>query len=197
MAAGNVSPRSPLRFPANDSLGAFNVRIYMIRNHPGIRGALAACAIALNGLATSDAQPPAASPSATPTQFSAQTLAECKQLQDAALTSDYAYRQVAHLSENIGARLSGSAQAQKAVEYVAAELKALGLEVRMEKVMVPHWVRGEETASLVEFPGQAANTTQKIVLTALGGSVATPPEGITAEVLVVRDFAELESLGKR
>ena len=48
--------------------------------------------------------------------------------------------------------------------------------------MVPHWVRGEETAALMQFPGQAENTTQKIVLTALGGSVATPAEGLTAEV---------------
>ncbi|HEY0370301.1 MAG TPA: M20/M25/M40 family metallo-hydrolase [Chthoniobacterales bacterium] len=114
----------------------------------------------------------------------------------AALTSDYAYRQVAHLSNNIGPRLSGSAQAQKAVEYVAGELKALGLEVRTEKIMVPHWVRGEERAELLDWPGMAANTTQKIVLCALGGSVATPPEGITADVVVVRDFDELNSLGK-
>ena len=142
------------------------------------------------------AQQPTPSPSPTPTVFSAQTLAELKQLQDAALKSDYAYRQVAHLSNNIGPRLSGSAQAAKAVEYVASEMKALGLEVKLEKVMVPHWVRGEETAALVEFPGQAKDTTQKIVLTALGGSVATPPEGLTAEVVVVRDFAELESLGR-
>jgi Zn-dependent M28 family amino/carboxypeptidase len=110
--------------------------------------------------------------------------------------SDYAYRQVAHLTDNIGPRLSGSAQAQQAVEYVAGELKALGLEVQLEKVMVPHWVRGEETAALVEFPGQAPGTEQKVVLTALGGSVATPREGTSAEVVVVRDFAELQSLGK-
>ena len=139
----------------------------------------------------------AATPTPSPTpQFSAQTIAELKQLQQAALISDYAYRQVAHLSNNIGPRLSGSAQAQKAVEYVAAELKALGLEVRTEKVMVPHWVRGEETGALVQFPGQAANTTQKIVLTTLGGSVATPADGLTADVVVVRDFDELESLGR-
>jgi hypothetical protein len=68
--------------------------------------------------------------------------------------------------------------------------------VRLEKVMVPHWVRGEETAALVTFPGQAPETTQKIVLTALGGSVATPPEGITAEVIVAKDFEELQSLGR-
>ena len=118
--------------------------------------------------------PPSPTPSPTPILYSPQTLAELKKLQEAALTSDYAYRQVAHLSNNIGPRLSGSAQAQKAVEYVAAELKALGLEVQLEKVMVPHWVRGEETAALVQFPGQAENTTQKIVLTALGGSVRDP-----------------------
>src|SRR3954470_732399 len=120
------------------------------------------------------------SPSATPAVFSEQTLSELKQLQQAALDSDYAYRQVAHLANNIGPRLSGSAQAAKAVEYVAAELKALGCDVQLEKVMVPHWVRGEETAALVEFPGQAARTTQKIILCALGPSVATPRDGIEA-----------------
>jgi carboxypeptidase Q len=137
---------------------------------------------------------PAASPSSTPAVFSPQTLAELKRLQQAALTSDYAYRQVAHLSNNIGPRLTGSAQAAKAVEYVASELKAIGCEVQLEKVMVPHWARGEETAALVQFPGQAANTTQKIVLCALGPSVATPPNGIEAEMIVVRNFDELKSL---
>src|SRR5207247_6461072 len=72
------------------------------------------------------------------------------------------------------------------------ELKAMGCEVQLEKVMVPHWVRGEETAALIEFPGQAQNTTQKIVLCALGGSVATPPEGIEADVVAVRNFDELK-----
>ena len=134
------------------------------------------------------------SPSPTPAVFSTETLADLKRLQQAALTSDYAYRQVAHLSNNIGPRLTGSAQAGKAVEYVASELKAIGCEVQMERVMVPHWVRGEETAALVQFPGQAANTTQKIVLCALGDSVATPADGIEAEVIAVRNFDELKSL---
>jgi hypothetical protein len=137
---------------------------------------------------------PNASPSPTPVVFSPQTLTELKQLQQAALTSGYAYRQVAHLSNNIGPRLTGSAQATEAVEYVTSELKALGCEVHLEKVMVPHWVRGEETAALVKFPGQARSTTQKIVLCALGPSVATPPNGIEAEVIVVRNFDELKSL---
>src|SRR5881392_1424578 len=90
---------------------------------------------------------PSPTPSPTPPLYSPQTLSDLKQIQQAALKSDYAYRQVAHLSNNIGPRLSGSAQAQKAVDYVAAELKAIGLDVQLEKVMVPHWVRGEETAT--------------------------------------------------
>src|SRR5205809_3007169 len=140
---------------------------------------------------TSTATP---TPTATPIVFSPQTLTELKRLQHAALNSDYAYKQVAHLANNIGPRLSGSAQAAKAVEYVANELKAIGCEVQLEKVMVPHWVRGEETAALTEFPGQAQNTTQKIVLCALGESVATPLEGIEADVVAVRNFDELKSM---
>ncbi len=140
------------------------------------------------------ASSPSASPSPTPTVFSPQTLADLKRLQQAALSSDYAYQQVAHLANNIGPRLSGSAQAAKAVEYVAGELRAVGCEVELERVMVPHWVRGEETAALIQFPGQAQNTTQKIVLCALGGSVATPPEGIEADVIAVGNFDALKSM---
>ena len=154
------------------------------------------CGAALVSIAAAQEPVPSPTPTPTPPLYSTQTISELKQLQQAALKSDYAYRQVAHLSNNIGPRLSGSEQAQKAVEYVAAELKALGLEVQLEKVMVPHWVRGEETAALVEYPGMAEKTAQKIVLCALGSSVATPPEGLTAEVIVVRDFDELEALGK-
>ena len=134
-------------------------------------------------------QPPAV-------QYSPELISQIKRIQQAALESDYAYRQLAHLSNNIGPRLSGSPQAQTAVEYVAAELRKLGLEVQLEKVMVPHWVRGEETGALTEYPGMSPNTTQKIVLTALGGSVATPFEGLTAEVVVVNNFDELTALGR-
>src|SRR5437667_4296229 len=133
-------------------------------------------------------------PTATPIVFSPRTLADLKRLQQAALKSDYAYKQVAHLANNIGPRLSGSAQAAKALAYVASELRAMGCEVQLEKVMVSHWVRGEEAAALVQFPGQAENTTQKIVLCALGASVATPPDGITAEVVVAKNFDELKAL---
>jgi Zn-dependent M28 family amino/carboxypeptidase len=134
------------------------------------------------------------SPTATPVVFSPQTLADLRRLQQAAINSDYAYRQVAHLANNIGPRLSGSTQAAKAVEYVAAELKGLGCEVQLEKAMVPHWVRGEEIAALTQFPGMAENTTQKIVLCALGGSVPTPAVGLTAEVIPIENFDDLKSL---
>ena len=137
---------------------------------------------------------PTPTPTATPTVFSPQTLADCKRLQEAALSSDYAYRQVAHLSNNIGPRLTGSAQAAKAVEYVADELKAIGCEAQQEKMAVSHWVRGEETGALIQYPGMAEGTTQKIVLCALGPSVTTPPEGITAEVIAVKNFDELKAM---
>jgi Zn-dependent M28 family amino/carboxypeptidase len=139
----------------------------------------------------------AQSPAPTPApSYSPQLVAELRQVQQAALASDYAYDQVAHLCSNIGPRLSGSSQAAAAVEYVANQLRQLGLEVQLEKVMVPHWVRGVETGELVEFEGQAPKTTQKIVLTALGGSLSTPAEGITAEVVVVNNFDELRALGR-
>lgn len=116
-------------------------------------------------------------------------------LRDSALTSDYAWRQLAHLTENIGPRPAGSPQAQAASEYVAAELHNLGLEVRLEPAMVSHWIRGEEKAELVEYPGQAPRSTQRIVLTTLSGSSATPAEGLTAEVVVAHSFDELAALG--
>ncbi len=132
---------------------------------------------------------------AEPTRFSPDLTRQVLQLEHAALHSDYAYLQVAHLTENIGPRLTGSAQAAKAVEYVAQELRHLGLDVKTEAVMVPHWVRGAEAASLVAWPGMAEGTQQKMVVTALGGSTATPAEGVTAEVVVANSFDELTALG--
>jgi Zn-dependent M28 family amino/carboxypeptidase len=121
-------------------------------------------------------------------------LAVMERLRDAALSDPYALSELRHLTDNIGPRLSGSPQAQQAVEYVAAEMRALGAEVTLERALVPHWVRGAETAELVQWPGQTPGTTQKVVLTALGPSVATPPEGLTAEVVVVDDWKQLRAL---
>jgi len=131
-----------------------------------------------------------------PNKLSEQSLAALRNLQAAALQSDYALTQLTYLTDSIGPRLSGSPQNAAAVAYVAAELRKLGLEVRLEEVMVPHWVRGEERAELVAYPGQAGDAIQHLVVTALGGSVATPPTGITGEVVAVRDFDQLEKLGR-
>ncbi len=152
---------------------------------------------------TQPPKPPAnpfeAKPQASQAQMENFPPALVEQLQaikTAALGDDYAYRQVAHLTENIGPRPTGSPQAAAAVDYVADQLRQLGLEVHLEPVKVPHWVRGAETAELVAYDGQVPGTSQKIVLTALGGSSATPAEGITAEVVVVDNFDELKALGR-
>jgi len=117
---------------------------------------------------------------ATQQNFPPLLIQQLSAIKAAALNDDYAYREVAHLTENIGPRPSGSTQARAASEYVAEELRKLGLDVRLEPVTVPHWVRGAETAALVEYPGMVPGTTQKIVLTALGGSSSTPADGLTA-----------------
>ena len=135
-------------------------------------------------------------PQAVKTVFSPQDVADMKKIQQAVLSDDYGFAQLAHLTDSIGPRPAGSAQAQAAAEYVAAEMRKLGLDVQMEKCTVPHWVRGQETGALVEYPGMAAGTSQKIVLTALGNSVATPPEGITADVVAVHNMEELQALGR-
>jgi Zn-dependent M28 family amino/carboxypeptidase len=163
------------------------------------------CALTLISARAQNQQPKpdpnswAAAPQASKEQqesFSPALLQELTAIKSAALTDDYAYHQLAHLTENIGPRPSGSAQAKAASEYVAEEMRKLGLDVHLEEVKVPHWVRGAETAELVEYPGQAPGTAQKIVLTALGGSTATPAEGITTDVVVVNNFDELKALGR-
>ena len=120
-----------------------------------------------------------------------------RQLQREALEDDYAYRQLAHLTDHIGPRPTGSLQAAAAVDYIAGEMRRLGLDVRLEEVKVPRWVRGEERCELVAYPGQVPGTTQKIVVTALGAfGIATPRDGITAEVVVVSSLAELAALSR-
>lgn len=140
------------------------------------------------------ARPGPAGTAPTTELYTAETLRELETLSEAALQSSYALEQTRYLSYNIGPRLSGSPQAARAVEYVADQMRRLGLEVRLQKLTVPHWVRGEELGHLTEWPGMATGTTQKVVLTALGGSVATPAEGLTAEIISVDSFDELEKL---
>jgi carboxypeptidase Q len=110
----------------------------------------------------------------------------------AALTSDRAYSRLAHLTDHIGNRLSGSQNLERAIEWAISEMKRDGLDnVRGEKVMVPHWVRGEESLEML------APVPRKLQMLGLGNSIGTPAEGITAEVVVVRSFDELDRLGEQ
>lgn len=150
----------------------------------------AAAGLALPSIAAR-AQSAASAPAAARDSRGAWTdaqLATMGRLRDAALADPYALDELRHLSNDIGPRLSGSPQAAWAVEYVAARMRALGARVTLEKAKVTHWVRGIETGAVVEWPGMAPGTTQRIALTALGGSVATPEGGLAAQVLVVPDF---------
>jgi carboxypeptidase Q len=120
----------------------------------------------------------------------AETLA---QIRDAAMHDDWSYHRLADLCDKIGPRLSGSPQAEAAVAQVAAAMRAAGFTVSLQPVKVPHWVRGEEQADIIEYPGRPAGITQHLRLTTLGGSVATPAQGIVAQVLVVHSFDELRA----
>jgi carboxypeptidase Q len=117
-------------------------------------------------------------------------------LRDAALKDDYAYNQLEYLTDSIGPRPQGSQQADAAARYVADELRKLGLDARLEPVPVRRFMRGTDAAELVEYPGQAEGTKQRIVVTALLGNSPTTDAGITAEVVVVNNFDELKALGR-
>ena len=107
---------------------------------------------------------------------------------DAALASDVGYSVVESLTTEIGPRLAGSDAEARAREWGVAKLKSLGFEnVRIEPFTVPGWERGIETAS-IQFPSP-----QKLYITALGGSVATPSGGVTAPVAYFPTFEDLEN----
>jgi len=105
-----------------------------------------------------------------------------------ALGSTFAWDRLAVLTDTIGHRLSGSPALERAVQWAVAEMTRDGLEnVRAERVMVPKWVRGQESAEIVE-PAHHA-----MVMLGLGDSVGTKPEGVHGEVLVVDSFEELDA----
>src|SRR5258708_40289549 len=118
-----------------------------------------------------------AEPEGATRAFPPQLRSELTQIRDAALQDDYAYQQLQHLTDSIGPRPSGSPQADAAVHYVADELRKLGLDVHLEPVIVTRFVRGNDAAELVEYPGQVPATTQKIFVTALYGNAPTPEGG--------------------
>ena len=117
-----------------------------------------------------------------------------RSIYDMALLNGKSYDWLDHLSNNIGNRLSGSLNAEKAVVYTEAELNKLGLDkVWLQPVMVPKWTRGiPEYAYIETGPGITSVTN----ICALGGSVATPPGGLRAEVIEVQNFEDLERYGR-
>jgi hypothetical protein len=114
-------------------------------------------------------------------------------IRDAAMTSDWGWQHLAALTDGIGPRLSGSPQLAAAVTQLAGTMRTLGAQVTLQPVKVPHWVRGDEQGELVDYPDRPAGTTQRLSLTALGSSAATLPGGLTARIIVVHDFGELEA----
>lgn len=116
-------------------------------------------------------------------------------IRDTAMASDWAYQRLEDMTDLVGPRLSGSPGAAAAVQQVAEAMRKLGAKVTLQPVKVPHWVRGEEKAQLVDYAGRPQGVVQNLVLTALGGSGATPAAGLTAPVIVVRDFEELKARG--
>ena len=107
------------------------------------------------------------------------------------LAESQAYDITAYLSDKIGPRLSGSRGAELAVKWTTSKFEEWGIPVRNEKVMVPRWVRGAERGHLI------SHNDQNIVLTALGGSVATPAEGLNGTVVEVRNYDDLARLGRK
>jgi len=115
-----------------------------------------------------------------------------KEIYNSALTNSKCYSWLDNLSNNIGSRLSGSDGAQKAVEYTKKQMETLGFDkVYLQEVMVPHWVRGAKETAYI----QDDKTKIVVPICALGGSIATPKNGITAEVIEVHGLAELKDLG--
>ena len=112
--------------------------------------------------------------------------ADADRIIDAALMDSTAWNRLAEMTERFGNRLSGTAALEQTIDWVIARMKEDGLQnVRGEPAMVPVWVRGEESAQMVR------PRVQNLPMLGLGGSIATPPGGITADVLVVGSFSDL------
>ncbi len=118
---------------------------------------------------------------------------QLKKIYDQALTQGKAYEWLAYLSNEIGGRLSGSLNAQLAVEYTRSQLDSLGLDkVWLQPVMVPKWVRGNSEFAYIE---SGSGITNQVPVCALGGSVATPVGGLKAEVVEVQGIEDLKNIG--
>ena len=117
-----------------------------------------------------------------------------KSLFNSALTEGKSYEWLRDLTQNIGGRLSGSKEAQLAVEWSEQLMKEVGFDsIWLQPVMVPHWIRGDK-----EVANYTSNGVKKeVAICALGFSVATPKEGISAEVIEVKSLEEASALGTK
>lgn len=115
------------------------------------------------------------------------------------LTNSKSYDWLNYLSNEIGGRLTGSLNAEKAVAYTKAELEKLALDkVWLQPVKVPKWVRGAKEHAYIETGPNGFNTgkTTTVNICALGGSIATPALGLKANVIEVKNFEHLKTLGR-
>ena len=118
-----------------------------------------------------------------------------KKITDEILTNGKAYEYLRVLCKEIGPRLSGSPQAAKAVEATKKMMEELGADrVWLQECMAPHWVRGKKEEAKIIYAGGKTN---KLAVTALGNSNGTSDKGITANVIEVKNFDELNALGEK
>jgi len=118
-----------------------------------------------------------------------------KKIADNILIHGTAYENLRHICKKIGPRLSGSAQAQKAVEATAKMLRDAGADtVYLQPCMVPHWVRGVKEVGYITLPN---GTKYPLNLCSLGNSEGTGLKGINAPIVQVNNFEELSRLGKK
>ena len=117
-----------------------------------------------------------------------------RQIYDKALTEGQSYAMLDYLSNKIGSRLSGSAGAAAAVEWSKLAMQDAGFDsVWLQPVMVPQWVRGQKEVGRILRTKRGEAMTVNVC--ALGGSVGTGPNGITASIVEVKSFEELAKLG--
>ncbi|MEP7170285.1 MAG: hypothetical protein ABI855_13020, partial [Bacteroidota bacterium] len=118
-----------------------------------------------------------------------------KKFYNEALSSGKAYQWLDTLSNKIGGRLSGSKEAAQAVDWGERVFRSINVNVIKQECMVPHWVRGEKEKGNI-IPSKTKNVIP-VPVCALGGSIATPVEGITAKVVEIKNFDDLEKLGRK